>query len=380
MNQFLDISGAVGAAPVNTGAVSSALAAALLMNGASRPSGVRFDSEGNVDISGSALDEWHRHADERFVASVKSEIRGDALPAGIGGFPRDFEHTRQRVLEQKMQPLNFSRLFPTAGDVPLGATSYTVRREVYSGKADFHRGGSDVPVARARRVEESFNVRYIVCGIQTNYFEALSGGFAGLNQYAADLKAARRAMAEKLNSTCWSGAKAQGLYGLLDYPDLAKMSMSVEHTPAVAQSNPKAIAADLLNLISRPHIDSGTIFQPNKVVCSPRLRRLYAETKYDPTSTDTTILQWVLNAQPPGAPVEFEVAQELADAGGTGIDGIFAYSDYEDAIAHTLVQAPVPLPVFQSGPFEQMTVLFAATGGVAMHDVGAHILGLAVAR
>ena len=51
-----------------------------------------------------------------------------------------------------------------------------------------------------------------------------------------------------------------------------------------------------------------------------------------------------------------------------------------DAIAHQLVSPPMPLPIYQSGPFDQMVVWVAATGGTVMHDVGAHLLGLAVAR
>lgn len=166
---------------------------------------------------------------------------------------------------------------------------------------------------------------------------------------------------------------------MLTYPELAKMAMRVPHTAA---SDPKDIARDLLDLLGRPMVDSGGIYTPDSLVCSERLYRLYHETKYESAGgTDTTIAQWVRQARPNGVEnITFEMANELKDFGGEGVDGVFAYTDDADAIAHQLVSPPMPLPIYQSGPFDQMVVWVAATGGTVMHDVGAHLLGLAVAR
>lgn len=379
---------------VNEAQIRSALTqAALYGGGHTPPASGRFDADGWVAPI-DALDTYHRHVDglairqlaelrrpppswmTGMIASAPEDVRRDALTGGVGGFPRDFEYIRSRMLEEKRQPLNAMRLFPRDGEVPLGAKSHTTRRMVGVGEAQIHRGGTEFPQARTMYLEETFGVAYVVCAVSTNFFESLTTDWAGIRQYQNDMRLAYRLVEERLNRIAFGGDSASNIAGVLNYPSLAKQVMSVAFD---GTADPEDVTAALRNLVNTPYIQSGTAFQPNRLVVSPAIWAYISGTKHSNSGgTDTTIAEYFLRGQDQVNGIrQIDVAQELSGIGPNSEDGILAYRDDLDAVSHVLIQPPTTLPVYQSSPLDQMTVVFGATGGVVMGDVGQHILGYA---
>lgn len=355
--------------------VVGSIGAALHLFGGAGSASARYDAAGRVDTRCDALAKYHRHFDRKIIDEYRT-VRQDALGAGAGGFPRDFEHIRQKIWEEKRQPLNAMRLFPIDREVPLGAKTHTARRAVGSGEAEVHRGGTDFPTVRTSYVEEQFGVVYVVTSVDVNYFEALSNDFAGRNQYQRDMRLGMRMVEERLNRIAWNGYEPGKVYGVLNYPHLAKMKIARAFTSA---STGEQIVAALNDLVNESYIQSGGTFQGNRMGVSPRLHRFLHQTKYHASGgTDTTIAEFFLKGQDPSTGIRtIDVAQELAGVGPNSEDGILVYRDDAEATAHVVIQPPTPLPVFQSSPIDNKTVIFAATGGMVMGDVGHNILGYA---
>lgn len=354
--------------------ILGALGTALVLFGAGSAGATsRFDADKPTDVRGDAIDLWQRHVDGQVIDAAR-QVRGDALGAGAGGFPRDFEAVRRRVWEEKLRPLNGMRLFQQTRDVPLGARTHTARRVVGSGEAEIYRGGSYTPKSQATWLEEQFGVVYVVSSVGVNFFEALSNDFAGRNQYQRELMMARRAVEERLNRVIWNGVPDAKVYGVLDYPHLAKM-----HVGALNGGTGDAAVALLNDLANEAYLQSGSTFFSNRMVFAPALHRYVTQTRLSTTSgTDTTIAKFFLEGQDPATGIrQIDIAQELAGIGPNGEDGIFCYRDDAEATEHVMIQAPTTLPVFQASPLDQTTVMFAATGGMVMGDLGNNILGYA---
>lgn len=383
---------------VNPEAVNLALAQALRWGGrAPDPSG-RYDAVGLVG-GHDVLAGWARHVDGLMLAEIAQTrqqlpahllaeaARHDSLPGGAGGFPRDFEFIRTTVIEEKRQPLTAMELFPIDGSVPLGARRHTVRRSMGSGEALIHRGGSEFGRARTTYAEESFGVAYVVCSVDVNFFDALTTDWAGLQQYSRDLRLAIRLVEERLNRIAWYGDVGSQLAGVLSHPHLAKQSMAVAFTDA---ATPEDIATALHDFANTPLITSGGVFSPTELAVSPKIHAFLFSRKHSTTGgTDTSIGEYFLRGQKAsGAGIQaIRMAPELSAAAmaaslpsGTvpsGYDGILAFRPDLDSMGHVVIQGPTTLPVYQSSPLDQTTVVFGATGGVVMADSGNHILGYA---
>lgn len=362
------------------------LSRALHHGGHQAPAGARYDAAGLVG-SPELLDEWARHVDSLCARELGDRplpacLRGDgrrvdSLPAGAPGFARQFEYIRSQILEEKRQPLNAMRMFPVDGSVPLGARKHTSRRALGSGEAQIYRGGDEIPRAQTSYAEETFGVAYVVCAVDTQFFDLLTTDWAGLQQYQRDLRLAMRLVEERLNRICFSGASDAGLYGVLNYPHLAKQVMSVDFTD---DSAPEDVAAALYDLASTPLVESGGTFAPSAMAVSPRIHQFLFSRKHSSTGgTDLSIGEFFLKSQQAGGQgiQRIDMAQELAGIGPSDEDGILCYRPDLDTVGHVLIQAPSVMPVYQASPLEQTTVVFAATGGVVMPDVGNAILGFA---
>lgn len=349
----------------------SAIARATLAHGIRVDSEVRYDHDGTVAMA-DTIDRYRGdHAQALFQAM---EQRGDSLPQGAGAMARQYEHIRAQIFEEKRRPLNAMRLFATDTSVPLGAKSYTSRRSLGQGEAVIHRGGNNFgSTARATTIEESHKVQYVVCAVETNEFEMFSSNFANTRQYERDIRLARRLVEEKLNEIAWYGDDAAGLTGVLNYPHLAKSVSPIEYTMA---TDAAAILKDLNRIVALPRNESGGTFRPNALAVAPDVYTVLS-TRQHAAGTDTTIAEFFLRTQPSDGVKTIEVADELAGRGPNGEDAILAFSNDRDSLAHVLPQAPTILPVWKSSPLDSMTVLFAATGGVEMVDVGNHHLAFA---
>lgn len=332
--------------------------------------------------------EWRDQRIERLAdeMNIRRDAAANLIPGGVGGFPRDFDHIRTKIWEEERQPLTALDLFPTDTSIPLGARTHTARRRLGRGIAKIMRGDSFIPRANIGYVEEQFGVVYIVCGVGQNFFETLTTDFANLNAYEEGLRHARRLVEERMNDVFWYGDVASQVYGVLNYPSLAKVLLPLGYDDSEYSTNADLVAArrqlvvQLLDLGATPSVRSGTKFEPNRLAMSPALISYMAHRKHElEGGTDTTMLKYFLDNNQFGIR-NIDKAPELAGIGPNGEDGILYYRDDSDAIHSTVLQSPTTLPVYQSGPLDQLTVVYGAIGGMVMGNVGHHVLGYARVR
>jgi len=339
-------------------------------------------------LDGEAVCEFHRRVDGEAIARRGSPppgllaawrddcARHDALPAGASALPRDLEFIRARELEQIRRPLN-SDLFPVDRSVPIGAREHTYRRRVGRGEAVVTRGDTEnYGHARTGRVEQKFPVIYLVSSVRQTYFETLSSDYAGIQQYAADLRMAYRVVDERKNGILWNGHAPTGVYGALNFPGLMKKVMSVTFGGA-STSNFDTLARAVHERVDTPADLSGEAMQPNTLVVSPKIYRHMAHTK-DTDGSGVTLLQFILAGQDATNGIRRVVkAAELAGIGPNGEDGMFAFADDLDALSNIEVMPTMTMPVYQASALSYLTLVVAAIGGVTMPNAGNNILGLA---
>jgi hypothetical protein len=375
----------VGTIAIDPSTIESALSAAIL-----HAQRVRADHRGPIQPDG-IIDAYTRHRDSVALQHMASEgwradaamlqeaRRSDALNVA-GAFPRDLEYVRRQVLEEPLPELNSFRLFPADNEVPLGYTSHVMERWLTAGEAQITRGGSSVPVVSSAKREERFPVHYVVCGVTQNFFQGLSIRAADLRTYQINSRTALQAVNERLNRIYWGGDFATQLKGVLNYPHMHVSTLPLVFDPAT--SGP-AMAAALSRVVGTPRIVSKQTIWPNRLVVSETVHQLIHDTQYTAGQT-TTVAEYFLKGQvgkPNGIKVieaayELEAdSDEMKSAGAPpGYHGIFAFRGDTGAIRRVVVQEPTWLPAFQNGPFDNLHVIFAATGGVVEPITGAHSL------
>lgn len=344
----------------------------------------RWDSQGAPVGGPGVLQAWHRHVDGLALREMPrprleramSRLRADAaFPVGAGAYPRDFEYMRQRIYEEARRPLTAERFIPVSRDVPVGARYHTARRAIGSGEAQIHRGGTEFPKARTTYVEERFNTAFVVCAVDQEFFSSLTTDWAGLQQFARDMRLAYRLIDERMNRIAWFGAPEAGLPGVLTYPSLAKRVSTTEFDESATGEE---LAAAIVSLVQTPQVESAAVFGATAVLMSPAVDALVSRRLLH-AGTDTTVKQYVLSVLG-WSPDRWGVAPELGELptniAPNGEHGILAYRPENDSIEHVITQDPTPLPVFQASPIESTTLIVAGTGGVVMPDVGNAILDL----
>ena len=347
------------------------------------------DEGGKATFDSDAIDRYSRRADslliaeagQRFGPEVQRQImqraqqRRDAggFGPGAGGFQQgDFEYLRGEVWEEQREPLNAFELFSRDTSVPLGAREHSAKRVIGQGEAQIFRGGTDSPRAHTSYIKEVFPVVYVICAVETQFFDTLTTDWAGVRQYQQDLRMARRAVDERVNRLAWEGDEESALFGAITYPHLAKQVF-----PLTMQfsADPKEIVRQLHVFVDSPLIRTGGTFQPDTLVVSPRIKRYLATQKHENNGgSDATMEQFFLAGQTKITSIE--TAVELQSVGGTGVDGMYAYRRNKDSMALVDVQSTTPLPIYQSSALDQITIVYAAFGGVIQGDVGNNIFAL----
>lgn len=330
-----------------------------------------YTSQRNAEVLDAWLAKNPKIAEQlRRMGGVRiDDDRVDAFgDAGGAALARDLDYVHARVLEEKAKPTNAMRQFRTGDGIPLGARTHTVRRFLEHGEAGWYRGsGTNVKSAGYRQKEQQFPVRYVVTSVATSVFELLSTQFAGINDYERKLRAGRRAIDQFVNAKLWNGDEQQNYYGVINYPWLAKRTTSTRFDGSETAAD---VVAALNEAANFPEQQSGGVFAPNRMVTSPRVANYLRQTQFS-TASEATIAEYFLRNQ--DAISQVEKAYELADIGGTGVDGILFYNDDEDAIAHETAGGLQILPQ-QSFGFDNITYMYLATGGIVMRDSGHNVL------
>lgn len=330
--------------------------------------GGRMDAEhgGIVAPKPGWIDSWRAREDAAHVATMR---RNDNTLGALSG---DFEFIYNEVLTEPRRPNNYERILPMDTRVPLGAKTHTVRRRLASGQAEIVRGGA-VPVISSSMAEDRFPVVYIAMAVETNYFELLSQSYEARSAFQDDSREAVAAIEARINDLAFNGSKAAGLFGVLDYPELAKSVASVNY---VAASDGKQVVADLNRFVNRAEVSSGSALKPDSLAVSLRLRNYLFQTPLG-TASDITIGDFFLRGQ---ENIKNVVGiDEFTGRGPAGAlqDAMFAYEASVSKTAFVMVQPPTALPMWQNGPFTNQVVYVAAVGGVVMRDVGSNAIQFA---
>ncbi len=299
--------------------------------------------------------------------SAKAE-RKDAVDATAGLFlARDLDHRYAEVLREPRPQPNAFRLFPIDSTVPVGARTHTVRRLYGHGEVTVYRAGVNVPTVTLSQAEEQFPVRHYVTSFLVDIFELASSDFAGFPLIAELLRLARDQVEAFANLAGWKGITTAGVYGIFNYPWLAKKISTIAFDGTAATAD---VIAELTAIASYPVVNSKSTFGPDTMVVSPRVRAFLFNTPRS-TTTDTSIGKWFIDNH---AQIKaIEEAWELQGAGPGGTDGILVYRRDRLGITNVLPQPFTLLPAQKEG-FSELTLCYMSHGGVIMRDVGNNLL------
>lgn len=315
---------------------------------------------------------------DQALRQIDADGRNDTFSANAGfHLARDLEFIHAEVLTEQFPMPKAMELFDVDESIPVGAITHTIRRQYEHGEARVYRGGgSRIPRVGLQQREETWPIRHLVCGYGWDIFEAAASQFAQSGLLQSLARVARDAILELANRIWWgldSVGAIHGLYGVLDYPWLPKKDIATGFSRATVVANPDTILGELHDLVNFPHQTSKSVFQPNTLVMTNRVHDVLSSVRFA-AGSDTTILEHFLRNS---AHIErVEIAWELEDAGGTGVDGILAYRRDQRGIQLVMPQGVTQLPVQVNG-LESEVINYASIGGVVMRDVLNNVLGFA---
>lgn len=298
--------------------------------------------------------------------------RADAFTASSGFFmARQLEHIYAEVLKEPTAPNSALEIFPmNTTSVPLGAKTHTVRRMYGEGEVAVYRGGNaGIPRVGLTQQEESFPVRYYVTAFGYSIFDQFSADFANVAMLQDHMTVARDAILEFINWKTWYGDTSNGIYGIVNYPYLAKKVIATAFDGSASADD---VLEELNRLANWPQEQSKGRLKPNAVVTSDRVRN-YLMTTPRASGSDETIGSYFLKTNTLGIK-QILAAWELAGAGPSSTDGILFFRADARGIDNVVPALFTALPV-QADGYDQLTYCFAAHGGVVMRDAGANIMG-----
>jgi hypothetical protein len=268
------------------------------------------------EVALARFDAYLQGVDGDLRAEVKAMRRDDfAASLGAGINPRDLTHKMRRVLEERLPPLNATRIFPISTEIPPGMMSYEQSRTYSTGEAVVYRGGTgaDVPLVGLGAATVKHPVVYLLSKAAINWLEQLATNQLGLDTQARKMRAARRAIDELVNKWAFNGSQAHGLFGLLNHPYVDTALSAVSYIDATDADD---IAADFGVWANYADNESGSTFGANCLQIAPKLANYLRNRAYG-DNRDKSLMDWMLGANPHITKVE--LVRELNDAGGTGI-------------------------------------------------------------
>lgn len=304
----------------------------------------------------------------RIDAKEKRGERRDSFDATAGLFlARELEHRYTEVLREPLPKLDaFDRFFVDTTVQP-GAKTHTARRLYGAGEVKVIRGGSeDLGTVKLNQVEEQFPVRHYGIGLEIDIFELASSNFANFALYAEELRTARDLTMRFANRATWHGIPDAGVYGVLNYPWLAKSVSSVNPNTATGDEE----YSELMRLGNYAANASYEVFAPDAVIMSTRLYNHFAAKRLGSVN-DTKVLQDFLANHP--TITEAYSSPYLQGVGPGGTDGILFYRRDRLGISNVIVQPFTTLPIERRG-FVQQTACYMSHGGVIMRDAGHNLL------
>jgi len=336
----------------------------------------RHDSNVNV------LEPWTQACAAMITAAMAGvptgDQRRDAFTPQAGLYmARDLEYVYDEVLREPFPQPNALRLFTQDSSVPVGAESHTVRRLYQEGEVGWYKDGTAVKRVDIAQREMTFPVKYATTSFGYSIFQrmnaqfAQSRGTASFDMHGEKMRAAREMMIEFNNRAWWYGAPQVGLFGVVNYPWLPKKAIATAFNET---SDPRDILHELNRLADFPHEQSNTVFQPDRMACSPAVRNYLFTTPWSPLdSSGKTIGKYFLENH--ARITAIDEAYELAGVGPNNEDGILVWMGNRNGIAIVAPGGAFNALPPQEVKFDLEINCWAGNGGVLMRDAGANVLG-----
>ena len=159
---------------------------------------------------------------------------------------------------------------------------------------------------------------------------------------------------------------------MLNHPHIARKAVS---TVFQRRGSASAMLNELFALADYPSEASGGAMLAEKMLVSLRMYNIISQTYVTISGSNSQISVREQFLKDHATIREIAVADELKDAGGTGVDGVFCYRDDEDGVSLVMPAGPTVLPM-QGELYNLLVPFFGGIGGVLIPYAGHHIIGL----
>lgn len=268
------------------------------------------------------------HYDEQDLRAIEASGRFDANEGVF--FARQLEYVKAQTYDIKKVNLNAMTVIPVDTSVSEGATTHTYRQYDTVGMAKVIANyANDLPRADVVGKEFTFPIRSIGNAYGYSTQEIRSALFAGVNLNARKAAAAARAQMEKMNQLAWFGDADHGIPGFFtnaNIPSVTILNDGTGSSKAFSTKTPDKIVRDINQVINKVIVQSKGVHRVNEVWLPIEQYALIATTQ-NSTASDTTILSFLQSVHPG---VTFRSLVELDDAGGAGVDRIYALENSAD--------------------------------------------------
>jgi hypothetical protein len=213
-------------------------------------------------------------------------------------FARQLEYIESRVFEVLYQDLKYRQYFPVDSSVPAGVKSIGYWVTDKAGRAKWiNTGAQDIPRVDIAGKEVLHPVHWAANSFAYNIGEIESARFAGVALEQRKANAARRAIEELLNETCWFGNVDNGLIGFFSagtgIPSAAAPNAPwTSGTPAT----PDEIINDVNKIFSDIVANTREKERANMLGVDTATYNYIANTRL--TDTNETIMQYLIKNSP----------------------------------------------------------------------------------
>lgn len=282
-------------------------------------------------------------------------------------FSRELEHVKTKTYDKKYPQFKARLLFPVSRDAGSGAETITYTSYDQTGVAKIIANYAD-DLPRADVSGQQFSSPVKSLGISYGYSlqEIRAARQAGKPLETMKSNAAKRGSFQEENRIAWFGDAATGLPGFLTNVNVGTLTLPNDGTGSstkLVNKTADQIIRDLNALTNKSHVDSLGVEVSDTVVL-PLSTYTYIASTPRSIHSDETILQFFMKANPLVQGVEW--ANELKDAGGTGVDVMVAYTrDLE----HLSLEVPQDFEQLPEQPrnLEWVIPCHMRTGGVIIY-------------
>lgn len=345
---------------------------------------IKADSlrEGGAFDDGVKTSVFQRRVDSRLDSILPSARKDAAGNAGGTLTAGKLRHVYNEILAEERPTPNGFRLFSPDTSVPLGARSHEVEREFHRGEVKTWAGtADDTPTIQSARLSATFKVHHYITSVLWDYFEELADSFSKDNgRVRRLLMGATELMEQYANQRIWHGDPDGGLFGVLNYPWVTRLTVSGNWHINVSTGslNTDDYSKELSRFVNYPTTQSKMVFNPTRLAIGSKMDEFMRNTLIEKSGAmlPMTLMEKFLKSNPwIKSESQIDVVWELDDAFGEGVSGILAYRPEADTIANVIPGGGVQnLPLIEKDYMKVMP-MFMAHGGIVMRRVGSVVVG-----